>query len=278
MKKKIWWLWIILIVILAVVAIGVYVKSLSFDTTLKFRVNDAVSKGWVWNSKIQLEGRTIESFFQKEFSFTHLKPGKAVLKIEAPSYTGKSINLNIKKGENVIDKPIYLKGYEIPGLDHFVIFTSKVENGIKLEIRPVGKDKKAVINHPCLNIKIVTRVSEQKKNGTFVVEPTDSGSERGKELFRGETKWDWDPTPETIFRYSAVVPVSGIRKSETSYWVLDYLLIVPDSRKIENKDLDGVVKKILSLNSLQEMTNFLDGYKGKLKYFTDTTWNEKAAQ
>ena len=73
MKKKIWWLWIILIVILAVVAIGVYVKSLSFDTTLKFSVNDAVSKDWVWNSQIQLEGRVIESFFQKDFTFTHLK-------------------------------------------------------------------------------------------------------------------------------------------------------------------------------------------------------------
>ena len=278
MKKKIWWLWIILFVILAVVAIGVYVKSLSFDNTLKFSVKDAVSKEWVWNSKIQLEGRIIEGFFQKDFTFTHLKPGKAVLKIEAPSYTGKSINLTIKKGSNVINKPIYLQGYEIPGLDHFVIFTSKVENGIKLEIRPVGKDKKAVINHPCLNIKLITRVSEQMKNGTFVLEPTDSGSERGKELFRGEIKWEWDSTPETIFRYSAVVPVSGIKKSSASYWVLDYLLIVPDSRKIENKELEGIVKKILSMHSLKEMTNFLDGYKGKLKYFTDTTWNEKATQ
>ncbi|RKX84476.1 MAG: hypothetical protein DRP57_05795 [Spirochaetes bacterium] len=278
MKKKIWWFWIILVVILAVVAIGVYVKSLSFDTTLKFNVTDAVSKEWVWNSKIQLEGRIIEGFFQKDFTFTHLRPGKAVLKIEAPSYTGKSINLNLKKGENIVDKPIYLKGYEIPGLDHFVIFTSKVEKGIKLEIRPVGKDKKAVINHPCLNIKIVTRVSEQIKNGAYVSEPTDSGSERGKELYRGEIKWNWDSTPETIFRYSAVVPVSGVRKSKASYWVLDYLLIVPDSRKIEDKELEGMVRKILSMKSIKEMTDFLDGYKGKIKYFTDTTWNEKATQ
>ena len=278
MKRKRWWLWIILIVILAVIAIGVYVNSLSFDTTLHFKLMDAVSREWVWKSDIQMENRVIEGFFQKDFTFTHLKPGKQELKIEAPYYVSKNIGITIKKGKNVIEKPIYLTGYEIPNLDHFVIFTSKVDNGIKLEIRPVGKDKKAVINHPCLNIRIIVRVSEQLKNGVYVIEPTDSGSRRGKELNRDEIKWSWDAAPETIFRYSAVVPSAGIKKSGASYWVLDYLLIVPDPRKIKAEELDNVVKKVLSFDSVKETTNYLDGYKGRISYYTDTTWNEKAKQ
>ncbi len=276
MRKKTRWIWFVIIVVFVIVALAVYVKSLNFDTTLAFSVRDNVSKEWVWDSTITLQDREIRGFFGKEFVFTHLKPGKAVLKIEAPNYVSQELQINLKKGKNKLEKPIDLIGYEIPNLDHFIVFTDNKPEGIALEIRPVGKDKKAVLNHPCLDIRLICRVSEQIKNGVLVTAPTDSGSERGKELFRGFVKWNWDPTPETIFRYSATVPYSSIKKSEASYWVLDYLFIVPDPRKINNADYEEVIKKILSFKSHDELMKYLDSLKGKIRYFIDTSWNVKA--
>ncbi len=276
MKKRTKWIWIAIIAVFVIIAVVVYIKTLNFDTTLAFSVRDNVSKEWVWNSTITLQNREIRGYFGKDFMFTHLKPGKAVLSIDAPSYVSKKLEVNLKKGKNVIGAPIYMVGYEIPKLDHFVVFTDNKPNGVALEIRPVGKNKKAVLNHPCLNIKLICRVSVQIKNGIPVQAPTESGSERGKELFRDIINWEWDPTPETVFRYSAVVPYSSIKKSDAAYWVFDFLFLVPDPRKISDKELDSVAKKVLSFNSQKALTNFLDGYKGRIHYYIDTSWNVKA--
>ncbi len=276
MKGKTKWIWIAIIALFVIIAVAVYIKTLNFDTTLAFSVRDNVSKEWVWNSTITLENREIRGYFGKDFVFTHLKPGKAVLEIKAPSYVSRKLELTIKKGRNVIDKPIYMVGYEIPNLDHFIVFTDNKPTGVALEIRPVGKDKKAVLNHPCLNIRLICRVSVQIKNGIPVQAPTESGSERGKELFRGVVNWKWDPTPETVFRYSALVPYSSIKKSDAAYWVFDFLFLVPDPRKISEKEFESVVKKILTFNSQKKLTRYLDGYKGKIHYYIDTSWNVKA--
>ncbi len=133
-----------------------------------------------------------------------------------------------------------------------------------------------MINHPCLNIKLIVKIFEQIKNGKFVNAPTDSGSERGKELFRNVVKYNWDSMPETIFRYSANINYSKIKQSKAPYWVLDSLLLVPDPRKIDEMELENIVKQVLDFDSIEKLNSFLDKYKGKIYYYSDTIWNEKA--
>ena len=63
------------------------------------------------------------------------------------------------------------------------------------EFRPVNTAGTVILNHPCMDLWIGCRVSVQVKDGVPVREETPSGSSRGKELFRGEVPWKWDPAP-----------------------------------------------------------------------------------
>nr|MQY76559.1 hypothetical protein [Spirochaeta sp.] len=229
MKKKTVYIPAITVVVLGIIALSVYLGRISFDTTLEFQVRDAVSGNWIWDSTFKFQERVIRGFYQSDrgpidYQFTHLETGNWDLQISAPAYQAVTIPVTIKKGANRIEEPIELAAYEIPNLDHFIMFEEKVGNDITVEIRPVGTDGRAVINHPSIDLWIGCRISEELKGGLYVQEPTEEGSERGKELFAGEIEWQWDPTPETTFRYSARIPGSRISNHGVPYRVIDYLL------------------------------------------------------
>ncbi len=278
MKKKGVLIPVFIVVILGLIASGVYLSMAQFDTTLEFRFQDAVSKNWVWDSTVKLQNRLIRGFFQSDagpivYRFTHLEPGEATLEISAPSYEPVTVPVTLKKGQNKLEEPIELAGYEIPDLDHFIIFEEASGGDIVLEIRPVGTDSRAVLNHPCIDMWIGCRVSTQMKAGLYVHSPTDEGSVRGEEIFRGRIEWEWDPYPETSFRYSARIPGAGIKKTDAPFWVIDYLIIVPDSRVISKAELDELMKQAWSLTDPEELNAFLDSQTGRLKFFIDTSWN-----
>ena len=284
MKKKTVYIPAIAMAVLAIVALSVYLSRISFDTTLQFQVRDAVSGNWIWDSTFKFQDRVIRGFYQSDrgpidYHFTHLETGNWDLEISAPAYQAVTIPVNIKKGANRIDEPIELAGYQIPDLDHFIIFEEKVGGDIVAEIRPVGTDGRAVINHPSIDLWIGCRISEQLKSGLYVQEPTDEGSERGKELFAGEVEWQWDPTPETTFRYSARIPGSRISNHGVPYMIIDYLLILPDSRKISRKEVAELMKEAPQLQDSEALISFLDEYKDRFFYDIHTSWNvEGAAQ
>ena len=199
----------------AAVVLVVYVATNPVDTTLEFVVRDAVSENWVWDATFRLQGRVIRSHFQSDQGpspqiFTRLLPGEAMLEIDAPSYATQTIPVALRRGENRLADPIDLVGLEIADLERWVVVEERVGEGIALQLRPVSDAGPAVVNHPTLDLWIGARISVQIQDGVPVQEATEAGAERGEELYRGVLQWEWDATPETVFRYSSSIPVSRI--------------------------------------------------------------------
>jgi hypothetical protein len=254
---------------------------LSTDTTFEFRVQDAVSKKWVWDLTAQLQGREIRAFYQSDAApsllrLSHLKPGRATIALAAPAYKPASISLVLRRGANFLKAPVDMIGLEIPNLSRFVLFESLDGSDIVTQIRPVGTDGKVILNHPCMNLWIGCQVYVQTKRGVPVLEDTESGSERGEELFRGPIPWQWDSAPETVFRYSARIPGVEIKDHPSLYRVIDYLIVVPDPNKIGRKELEALMSRLFELSDPATLTKALDAVKGRLRYFMNTSWNVKA--
>jgi len=274
---------VLVIVVIAAVAVVVYVTMNPVDTTLEFEVRDLVSKNWVWDATFGLQGREIRSHFQSDRGplpqiFTHLQPGEATLEVSAPAYVSQSITVKLKRGENRLAAPIDLVGYEIPNLAKWIIFENRVGNDIVQEIRPVSSQGPAVLNHPCLDIWIGARISVQIYDGLPAQEETEEGSQRGEELYKGILDWEWDAVPETTFRYSSFIPGSQIKANSDPYWVIDYLIIVPDPRKISSEEIDRIMDKAWDLAPTAIQT-YLEPYKneGKLTPYVFTSWNVEGA-
>jgi hypothetical protein len=271
------------VVVLAAVALTVYLVMNPMDTTLEFQVRDAVSRQWVYNASFRLQGRSIRSHFQSDQGpeaqrFTHLKPGQATLELSAPYYQAVSLPLTLKRGANRLEEPIDLVGLEIPELKSFIMFEDLAGSDIQVEIRPVSNAGPAVINHPCLDLWLGVRVTVQLKNGLPVQEETEEGSVRGEELFRGRIDWKFDPYPETVFRYNAVIPGAKLKPSKAPYRVADYLVVLPRPPAMPREELEAIMAKTWSLkpDAVQE---YLRPYEeqGKLRAIVFTSWNVKGA-
>jgi hypothetical protein len=230
MKKRTWIALCVVVLALGIIALVVYLSTRAYHTGLLFTLRDSVSKEWVYDSTIKIQDRIIRGYFGKDYSFTRLKPGEAALKISAPSYISKEVPVRVKQGKNTMGEPIDLVGYEIPTLDHFILIEDVEDGEFVTEVRPVGEDGKAVVNHPCLDLRILIMISAQMHRGKYARTETESGATRGEMLYRGQVDWRWDPDPNTIFRYKVPIPVKNVTQSEASLWVIDYLILVPDAR------------------------------------------------
>jgi hypothetical protein len=272
-----------IVIVLAIVAVAVYLVMNPVDTTLEFEVRDAVSKAWVYDASLRLEGRLIRSYFQSDQGvepqrFTHLKPGRAALELSAPAYQPVTRELTLKRGANRLPEPIDLVGLEIPELKSFIMFEDLVGSDVHVEIRPVSNAGPAVLNHPCLDLWIGARMTVQQKNGLPVQEETEAGSVRGEELFRGRIDWKFDPYPETVFRYSAVIPGAKIKPSKAPYRVVDYLVVLPHPLAIGKQELDGIMAKAMELKP-EAVEEYLRPFEeqGKIRVEVFTSWNVKGA-
>ena len=301
MKKKVL-IPILVVAILVIAAFIIFLSYRSFDTTLEFTFRDAVSKDFVWNATATMQGRVIRSFYQSDqgtrsYTFSHLKPGETELTIDAPSYEKVTVPVKLKRGSNSIEEPIELKGYEIPDLDHWIIFEEPAGNDLLLELHPVGTDGKAVTNHPCVDLWIGALVSEQIKNGVLTSAPQETGSERGKSLFMGSISWEFDSAPETIFRYTARIPGRQIAETKAQYWVIDYIVLVPDARKISSDEVDALMEEVVGASlasagtgsgdesnggaseagagrgAIERILTRLEEEEDRLDYYFFTNWN-----
>ena len=265
--------------VVAIAAVSVYISMNPADTTLEFQVRDAVCSGWVWDSTITLQERTIRGYYQSDrgpiqYRFTHLRPGEYEMKIMAPSYETVLIPVVLKRGENILEEPIDLVAYEIPDLQRLIIFESYEGIDIVQEIRPVGSDGKAVLNHPCMDLRIAAKVSVQTRNGLPVQEETEEGSERGNVLFADRIDWIWDGLPETYFRYSSRIPGSRIGAGSAQFLVIDYLILIPDPRKTTAAVLDDVLEQASKIEGLEALRGFLETtVEDRFQYHIFTSWN-----
>jgi len=265
------------------VALAAYFGTARFDTSLEFRLEDSVSRKWVWDATARLQDRVSRIFFRSDagpipFVFTHLKQGRSTLTITAPGYESVFVPVRLTRGANRLAQPIEMRGLEIPDLKGFVVFEQPSGGGIIAQLRPLGADGRAVQNHPCLDIRVSCRVSIQAKNGVPIQEPMDSGSSRGETVFQGSIPWEWDAMPETVFRYTARIPGNRIRPDPSLYRVIDYLIIVPDPRGITSEEMDTLAAQASQLEKTDELEAFLDKEKGRVRYFLDTSWNVKARE
>jgi hypothetical protein len=267
--------------IVAAAAAITAVALLRVDTSLEFTARDAVSGRWVWEAVMKLQGRTIVGYYQSDaalrpFRFTRLKPGAGTLEISAPGYQPVSMPVTLKRGANRLDKTIDMVGLGIPDLAKFYIFEGWDGTDMRAEIRPVSSKGTAVLNHPCMDLWIGCRVSVQVKNGAPVTEETEEGAARGEELFRGRVDWRWDPAPETQFRYSVLIPAAPVQSRPSQFRVIDYILVEPDPRAITREELDQLMSRVHGMDDPAAVAAALDAEKGRLRWFSDTSWNVKA--
>ncbi len=253
------------------------------NTSLSFYVQDAVSKNWIWDATITIQNRSIRSYYQsdrgpREYIFTDLQHGDWKMTISAPGYKTIQVPVSLKRGENRREEPIEVMGLEIPGLSHFVMFEEYAGGDLVLEIRPIGINGQAVINHPCMDIWIGARISEQLKDGFPVTESFDRGLYRGKELFNGSVSWNWNGSPETVFRYSAWIPVAQIKESKAPFLVVDYLTIVPNPESVSKEDVLLIVNDIWNSTDGSDIEDELKKHSGDFTYFFYSSWNVEGAQ
>ncbi|MGA2764158.1 MAG: hypothetical protein ABSG17_12395 [Spirochaetia bacterium] len=265
-----------------IVLAAVGVSSCAAKATFEFTARDAVSKAWVWDLTARIENRASLSFFQSDAGpvpqrFTRLAPGDQTLLLSAPGYQPQAIPIHLAPGANTLSRPVEMVGLEIPNLDHWIIFESSGSQGIVCELRPVGTDGKAVVNHPCMELWIGCRVSVEVKNGLPVRQETGSEAARGKELFKGQIPWKWDATPETLYRYGALIPGAKIQDDPSPYRVIDYLIVEPDPLQISKPDLDALMAGVWNLPDMSSITSALEREKGRLRFFLTTSRNVKGA-
>jgi hypothetical protein len=258
-------------------------RGLGADTTLEFRVRDAVSGRWVWDMAVRLQNRTIIGYYQSDtgpvtWRFTRLRPGPARLTVDAHGYQAASIPVTLRRGANRLEKPVEMVGLGIPDLQKFYIFESRDGADLLAEIRPVNSQQTAILNHPCMDLWIGCRVSVQMKGGVPAREESEEGGERGEELFRGQVPWTWDPAPETQFRYSARIPLAKVREHPSAYRVIDYLIVEPNPLAITRGELADLMTRVYAMDDPAAVAAALDAEKGRLRWFLDTSWNVKARE
>jgi hypothetical protein len=273
----------VIVSVLAVIATVVYLAMNPVDTTLEFQVRDAVSKAWVFDVTCRLQGRMIRRFFQSDQGatlqrFTHLKPGRATLDISAPYYQPVSREVVLKRGPNRLAAPIDLVGLEIPNLKEFLMVEEPSGRDLRVEIRPVSNAGSAVINHPCLNLWIGARMTVQLRNGLPAQQETETNASRGEELFRGRLEWEFDPYPETVFRYRAIIPGARLKSSTAPYRVVDYLVVLPNPLRVSAPEFEGIMNEAWSLKP-EMVEGYLRSFQeqGKLRAEVSTSWNVKGA-
>lgn len=267
-----------LALLLGAAALAVYLFTARFETTLEFRLEDGTSGQWVWNAAARIQDRLLRSFYQSDagtvpLTFTHLKPGPSTLKISALGYVPVSVPVTLHRGSNRLAQPIALVGFEIPGLERFYVFESLDRGDIVCQIRPVGADGRAVLNHPCIPLWVACRVTVQMRGGRPAVESSETGNTRGQELFRGTVPWQWSARPEAVFRYSARIPQADMKPDPSLFRVIDYAIVLPDPRLITAKEFQAVMEGAPDLRDAGNLAAYLDRQGNRLRCFFDTSWN-----
>ncbi len=270
-------------VVLAAAVLAVVLLAIGRnDASFAFSLRDAVSGGWVWDLTARIQDRVIRGYYQSDagpitYRFTKLKPGKAALTLSAPGYQSLSIPVRLGRGANRLGDPVLMLGLQIPGLDHFLAFETLKGRDIEVQLRPVGSDGRAILNHPCLGLWVGARVFVEMNGVVPAVQEIPSGAARGARLFSGALSWSWDPAPESQFRYGAVIPGASMAADPHPYRVIDYLVVVPDPLSITGDELDALMSGLWAQDQA-DMIAALEKEKGRLRYFVDTSWNVKAAQ
>ena len=267
----------IIIIIAAVAVVGgvILFAANSRDATLVFRLQDAVSRSWVWDADVAIQDRSMKLYYQSDraprpLAFTRLEPGTHELLITAPNYDERRVTVDLRPGTNELVEPIELAGRRIPGLSHFAL-SPRLDNGdLVIQIRPISQEGTAIINHPALDLLLGIRVSRQ----------TDGEGERarGEVLFEGLVDWTWDALPESTFRYVARLPGASVSASRLNgRLVLDSVVILENPAAPSPRETDGLEAAAALLESgdadIASIRDQVDDLAGVRVFFPPTIWS-----
>ena len=248
--------------------------------TLEFTLADATSGSFVWAATARCQDRSLPLFFQSDRGpvpqrFVDLEPGPSELVIEAAGYRPVRLPVRLRRGTNRLPEPVRMTGIDIPGLDHWIVTESADGRDLLAELRPVRSDGTAVLNHPCLPLRVAVLITVQEKNGTPTLEKTIQGAARGKVLFQGQVPWTWNALIEKTFRYSLRIAGSRIESSAAPYRVVDYLVVTPIPEKITEAEVDRLLAGFRWENP-EEAIATLAAERDRVRWQLVTSWNVKA--
>lgn len=257
--------------LLVVIAAGLVVLWARAPAAPSFEVRDAVSKSWVWDSTIRLENRVIRGFYSTSYRFTHLHPGTFDLTVSAPHYEPARVRVRVGFGRSTFTAPIYLVGYEIPDFSRFAVAANRGARGLELELAPADKGGHLIKVFPCMDLRIAVRVSVQLKGGAPAIAPVEEGAARGARIFEGKVGWTWNPAIDAVYRYTAAV--AGIPPDAGPYVVIDYVVIIPDPRKISAQEVGALVDGLVRINDVRALAVFLEPYRDRVRVESGSLWN-----
>lgn len=268
--------------VVASVAVGSWLFGTPRDRRMRFTVRDASSSSRVWDLTATLQGRVLRGFYQGDggavaLEFTRLKRGESVLELSAPSYLPVRVPVTVRGRMTVLEEPIRMTGFEIPGLSDFLVFVSPQTDAYAAELRPVRSDGTAIANHPCLDLRVGCLVSVQTRGGAPATAPTDAGAGRGRLLFRDRVRWEWDGRADALFRYHARIPRSRVLAVEAPYLVFDFLIVAPDPRRISPEETDVLMDKVWAAADTRDAMALLEARHDQVRWFLDTAWNVERA-
>jgi len=181
--------------------------------------------------------------------------------------------IDLHPGENRVEGAIDLVGYEIPELERFLAVERYDSGRLSVQLRPLASGGGAVIDHPCLDIRVFLRVSVQLDGDAPAQATLEEGARRGNLLFAGPINWRWNASREATFRYEVFIPTDQFVASEASFWVIDYLILAPDPRTTSGTSLSRIMRDIEREKGLDEVLDYLAGLDSSVSYFTATSWN-----
>ena len=165
-------------------ALGIFVVGENRKATIFGTVTDALSDDPVYKAKISVGGRSTIRYKDKKFRISNLDPGTYTLNVNAPAYESVERKITVGRGGNRVD--IVMRGTEISGLDHIIVFAESVKGrGIQLEIRFVNREGKGIEHFPRLPLTMDAMLYEQHG--------TEKNPLPGKLIYSGPVELYWDP-------------------------------------------------------------------------------------
>jgi hypothetical protein len=197
-----------------------------------------------------------------------LKKGKSTLEVSAPNYKSTSIEVDLKRGENVLDDPVELTGVEIPDLYGFYAFENEAEEEYLITLRPITKDNYAIQLHPAIPLWVGVRVKDWKNKLPTTLEQFD----KQPVLYEGHLEWEWDAYPETQFRYIASLPFSLLKDTGGDSYAIEYLVVVPNLKVIDSDEFNTITARLETVTD-EEIGSYLDSIHEKIFYYSDISYD-----
>lgn len=203
MKKSIVYPGIIVVVIIVVLLVVLIPRWMGGEYgEVRGKAVDALSGDPVWKIRIVVDGKSILKYRYptKTYYLTGIEPGSYTLKAVAPNYYDFTEDIQLKRGENILD--ISMKGKEIPDLQSIIVFSESVEKGIELEIRLVNSKREGITEFPALPLNL---------EGTLWARiGTEEEYVKGRKILEGPIELFWD-SDAFLARNKGIIPWEKIK-------------------------------------------------------------------